>query len=339
MAVRILTNLRKLEAVQAGDFPAEVVPYPGTPRTCRELFALYRRLGRIDYALVNCAPNDLLLLALLGSLRPGGRCRIVSLDTVLPVPRLDTLRDRVRTWTKVLLFKKVALFIEYFKDTSGYETCYRIAKRKFRYVPFKINRYDKVIATKTSDEGYIFCGGNTRRDFATLIDAVRNTPFPVRIVTMENDTIRGHGSFLDESRLPANVQVVRHDGGDSFVDHIAASRLVVLPIKRQNISASGIGVYLASMALGKCVIISSGPAVDGVIPDGSALVVPPEDPVALRDAIARAYADASLRRGIGERGRAYALGLQGEERLAASIMRVLADDYQSRRALAPDRNR
>ena len=78
--------------------------------------------------------------------------------------------------------------------------------------------------------------------------------------------------------LPPNVEVVRHDGSDSFLDHIAASRLVALPIKRENISASGIGVYLAAMALGKCVVISEGPAVNGVVPPGAALIVPPEMP-------------------------------------------------------------
>lgn len=332
MTIRILTNLGRLDAVRLEGFPAEVVRYAGMPSGLAGMASLYRRLGTVDYALVNCAPSDLLLLCLLRWLRPFARCRIVSLDTVLPVPRLDTLAQRLRLWTKVLLFKRVDLFIEYFRDTRGYEKWYGIARRKFRYVPFKINRYEKVVATPATDAGYVFCGGNTRRDFATLLEAVRDTRYPVRIVTMANDTIVGHGSFLDESRLPANVEVLRHDGSDTFVDHVAAARLVVLPIRKENISASGIGVYLASMALGKCVIISSGPAVDGVIPAGSAIVVPPEDPRALREAIALAYDDGDLRREVGERGRAYALGLGGEDRLAASVMDALADDYRARHA-------
>lgn len=332
MRIRVLTNLRKLDASRVPDCPAEVVPYAGTPRGLRQVLAVYRQLGEFDYALINCSPHDLLLFCLLKWLRPFARCRIVSQDTVLPIPLRASFSQQLRWWAKIVLFKQVDLFIEYFRDTRGYEIWYRIERRKFRYVPFKINRYEKVLATPTTDEGFLFCGGNTRRDFATLIEAVRDTPYRVRIVTMRNDTIQGHGSYLDESHLPPNVEVVRHDGGDSFVDYIAAARLVVLPIRRENISASGIGVYLAAMALGKCVIISSGPAVDGVIPPGSAIVVPPEDAVALRAAIATAFADAELRQSVGARARSYALGLEGEERLADSVMQVLAEDHRARRA-------
>lgn len=330
MSVRVLTNLRRLNEARVAGFAPEVASYAARPRNVRDLVALYRQLGAVDYVLINCSPVDLLLVCLLRALRPWSRCRIVSLDTVLPVPRRDTFGQRARLWAKILLFKGVDLFIEYFRDTRGYERWYRIPRAKFRYVPFKINRYERVVATPTRDDGYIFCGGNTRRDFATLTEAVRERDYPVRIVTMGDETIRGHGSFLDTSRLPDNVEVVRHDGSDSFVDHIAAARLVVLPIRRENISASGIGVYLASMALGKCVIISSGPAVDGVIPDGSAIVVPPEDVSALRAAIDRAYGDVGVRETIGQRARSYALGLGGEEQLAASVLRTLADDWRAR---------
>lgn len=282
-----------------------------------------------DYVLINCSPLDLFYCCAFALAWPFARARIVSLDTVLPVPRLAGLRARLVLWTKRLLFKRVHLFIEYFKDTAGYELHYRIPHSRFRYVPFKINRYERVLATPARDDGYIFCGGNTRRDFRSLIEAVRTLSYPVKIVTMPDRVIAEHGSSLDEDNLPSNVEVVRHDGSDTFLDYIASARLVVLPIVKENISASGIGVYLASMALGKCVITSSGPAVDGVVPDGAAIVVPPEDPVALRKAIQCAYMEDAYRDEVAAAGRRYALSLGGEDRLCESVMEVLVADWEA----------
>lgn len=330
----VFTNLPGLAGVET-EVATRVTAFSSLPRTVLGAWRLCGELARHDYALINCAARELFHVALLNMLNPFSRCRVVSLDTVLPVPRLGSRSAQVVHWIKMRLFKGVHLFIEYFRDTRGYERHYGIPAAKFRYVPFKINRYERVLATPVRDDGYIFCGGNTRRDFATLIEAVRGTSYPVRIVTMHENVIRGHGSFLEESSLPANVEVVRHDGSDSFLDHIAGARLVVLPIKKENISASGIGVYLASMGLGKCVIVSHGPAVDGVVPDGAAIVVPPEDPSALRAAIDRAYLDRALRESVAAAGMAYARSLQGEQRLYESVMRVLVDDFLGRASSAP----
>lgn len=326
MRLRIASNLLALEHVVQPGVELDVVALPGRTLRGRERVAMLRSALACDYVVVNCSPRELFYFCLLKLLFPFTRCKLVSLDTVLPVPRVRSAKERLGLQVKRLLFTRVDLFIEYFKQTQGYERHYGIPRAKFRYVPFKINRYERVLATATRDDGYVFCGGNTRRDFQTLIEAARSLPYPVRIVTMGNDVISGHGSFVDERELPPNVDIVRHDGSDSFLDHIAGARLAALPIKRENISASGIGVYLACMALGKCVVISEGPAVNGVVPDGAAVIVPPEDAAALRDAITRAYTDDAFRERVAGNGQRYALGLGGEQRLCESIVGVLVAD-------------
>lgn len=321
-----MTNLLALAQARVGGVTPSVIAYPHTgDRLATRLQALWNGLS-CDYIVINCSSRDLFEACLCKLVLPFSKARIVSLDTVLPVPRTGTLKQRLVLSIKRLLFRQAHLFVEYFKQTDGYQRHYRIAAGKFRYVPFKINRYERVLATPTRDDGYIFCGGNTRRDFATLFEAVRTLPYPVRVVTMGDAVIAGHGSSLDASSVPANVEVIRHDGSDSFLDHIAASKFVVLPIRKQNISASGIGVYLASMALGKCVVISQGPAVNGVVPDGAAEIVPPEDAVALRDAVVRVFNDQNRRERIARAGCAYARSLKGEERLCESILEVLIAD-------------
>lgn len=324
---RIATNLRGLAAVPVPGVAVQVEPFE---RVSGGLVARLRACWRAlecDDVVVNCSPADLFDLCLAKLLRPIGSGRIVSLDTVLPVPDTGTWQARLKLDVKRTLFRQVDLFIEYFRDTDGYVRHYGIPAERFRYVPFKINRYERVLQTPVRDDGYVFCGGNTRRDFATLIAAMRDLPLPVTIVTMSDDVIAGHGSVLDASQLPPHIKVVRHDGSDSFLDYIAAARFVALPIRRENISASGIGVYLASMALGKCVVISSGPAVNGVVPTGAAVIVPPEDPVALRDAIRRVHDDDDYRAAVAKAGCEYARSLGGEAQLCASVMRVLAADW------------
>jgi glycosyltransferase involved in cell wall biosynthesis len=246
------------------------------------------------------------------------------MDFVLPMP--EGLAQRIKARIKGVLFRNVDLHIEYFRNTKGYETYYHMKGERFRYVPFKVNRFEAVIKSRTSDQGYVFSGGNTRRDFETLLDTARQLNVPFKIVTMRNNIIMKHGSHLDDTKVPDNVQVIRHDGSDSFIDYIAGSKMVVLPIKKKNISSSGIGVYLASMALGKCVVISSGVGVDDVLTDGQACIVPPEDPVALRDAITKLYYNDDLREAYARKGREYALSLGGEDRLAESAMGVLIED-------------
>lgn len=323
--IKVLTNLQAFERVSRQGVELHVLRHERPAGLLARLKALSRALS-CDYAVINCSPRDLFQYCLLRLAAPFGKVRIVSLDTVLPVPLVASVPQRIALWTKKVLFRRVHLFIEYFRDTQGYEVHYGIPRHRFRYVPFKVNRFERVLKTPTRDEGYIFSGGNTRRDFQTLIEAVRELPYPVRIVTMQEGVISGHGSSLAERELPPNVQVVRHDGSDTFLDHIAGARLVVLPIKRTNISASGIGVYLASMALGKCVVISEGPAVNGVVPPGAAVVVPPEDAAALRTAIVRTYTDAIFREQVASLGRAYAIALGGDDRLCESVLEVLLAD-------------
>ena len=323
----IATNLLALSGVQLPGVDVKVTPLTRVPGGWLARIRVCRRALRNDYVLVNCSPADLFDVCVAKLLFPFSRGQIVSLDTVLPVPHTDSVAARVKLWAKRSLFRQVALFIEYFRQTEGYERHYGIPRRRFRYVPFKINRYEQVLRTATRDEGYIFCGGSTRRDFKTLIDALSDVPLPVKIVTLSDDVIAGHGSVLDERNLPPHIEVVRHDGSDSFLDYIAAARLVALPIRRENISASGIGVYLTSMALGKCVITSEGPAVNDVLPAGAAVIVPAEDPAALRQAIERAYADHAHRQRVADVGQRYALGLGGEDRLAKSVMAVLVAEF------------
>lgn len=123
------------------------------------------------------------------------------------------------------------------------------------------------------DGGYVFAGGDSLRDWHTLLAAVDGLDVPVRI-----------GTRNELGPLPANVT-----GGpvapEEYDELLAGARLVVVPMRDARRGA-GLITYLNAMALGKPVVVTESPAVHEYVDDGrTGVVVPPADPTALREAI------------------------------------------------------
>lgn len=327
MQIKIISNVHSLEDIHKEGLTIDLYKYPKGKNSIKAILPIFIKSFKYDYILLNFTAFDVFFLAFLKLIVPFNRCRLVISDLILTVPEKG-IKGKISQIIKIILLKKIDFCIIYFKNSNGYRKFYHIPPEKLRYVPYKINSYELVTKAKITDEGYIFTGGKSRRDFATFIKAVRELPYPVKIVTPDNQELFLHGSRLNESNLPPNVKVVHDDGSpESFIRHMAASRLVVLPIKKENISPSGIGVYIMAMALKKCVIISAGPAVDDLLTADTAIVVPPEDPEALKVAIERAYNDDQLRNRIAENGYNYAINLGGEKKLRESVLDKLYDDF------------
>jgi hypothetical protein len=142
----------------------------------------------------------------------------------------------------------------------------------------------------TSDRGYLFAGGDSLRDYPTLLDAVDGLDVPVRLVT--NRTFK---------RVPENVTVgpVPYD---EYVELLAGARVVVVPLLNVRRSA-GLITYLNAMALGKLVIVSDTPAArEYVEHERTGLVIPPQDASALRAAVEWALDPANCEQ-VAEMGR------------------------------------
>jgi glycosyltransferase involved in cell wall biosynthesis len=77
------------------------------------------------------------------------------------------------------------------------------------------------------------------------------------------------------------------------------------------------------MALGKCVIVSHSLGVSDVLTDQEAILVPPGDPLVLREAIERAWNDDALLSRYGSRALEYARSLGGEDALRRSVLAAL----------------
>jgi len=324
LTLRIVTDIQGLERVAPPGTEVQCFSasdYPGT--WSRRWFLLRAALGA-QHLVVHFSLPDILFFTILFAIIPFHGCRLTTLDLFLGNLQRGRLQPLIR-WS----LSRVDRFLVYFKDSSIYEQNLSIPRAKFHYIPFKINAIEIIRKTPVTDGGYIFCGGRSRRDFATLFAAVEPLGYPVKVVTSVHSEMTPHGSSLEGLRVPPNVEIFANDqSAEFFVRTMASSRLVVLPILRDSTTQAGIGVYLQGMALGKCVIVSSGLGVSDVLaPEASgqatAWIVEAGNPLKLREAIEQAWNDDGLRQSYGEAAARYALPLGGEDELRRSVLAAL----------------
>jgi glycosyltransferase involved in cell wall biosynthesis len=282
-----------------------------------------RRLNSCDVVVINCDVRLTLQLQALFWLAPWKRKPMVAVDLVLRKP--GALADRLLAYSKKLLLSRVDGFLHYFKDLRGYRDYYGIGEDRSRYVEFKPNIRFRYRTRPDPDGQYVLCMGRSMRDYDTFFEAVATLPYEAAIPRPNLDELRTHQSRFNRpiGQLPPQVRVIEDDGRpESMISLLQGARLVVLPIRKDSICASGIGTYLNAMLMSKCVILSEGPGTSGVLA-GQALVVPPEDPHALAAMIRHAWEDDTLRLATAERGYRYALGLGGEQELYQRILECL----------------
>lgn len=243
---------------------------------------------------------------------------ILFFDTLLKKP--STLKARVFAKIERLLFRFVDRFLAVHKDVSPYTSHYGIPGHKFYYVPFKANNFQRLESIRVRDEGYIFSGGASYRDYQCLIEASRGIEFPVKIVMPKTERAQFHNTIDPQGKIPYHVSIVRHDGNHkTWDDLMGGATLVVIPIVQDCIQPAGISVYLEAMALGKPVIISRGVSTNGLIDESMAGLYTPGNAVELAEKIRAMLDSHELRERIAANGRRYALSLQDENRLSRDL--------------------
>jgi len=172
------------------------------------------------------------------------------------------------------------------------ETTYKL-KRPAQVVGFAID--DEFFRPGAQGSGHYIMsvGDDAGRDWATLAQACAGLPVDLRIRTSLNVpnpanlaiSVLGRMSYLD------------------LRDLYAQASFVVLPLRELS-SPTGITSVLEAMAMGKAVIASNiGTTRDIIVDDVNGILVPPNDPVALRAAIVRLMHDPELRQRLGTAAR------------------------------------
>jgi glycosyltransferase involved in cell wall biosynthesis len=277
--------------------------------------------------LVNCDARLTFQLAA-AALLPGPHPPLISVDLILRRP--SGLLAHLSVPVKRFLLSHVVRFIHYFRDVRAYQEIFGIGEDRSSFVPFKSNLSDRHQMGPLREGEYVLCFGRSLRDFDTFFAAMEKLPYPAAIAQPEPEELRRHSARFTRSldALPKNVRVLEDDGSEAAQIRILGdAKLVVLPILKASIVASGISTCLNAMMLGKCVIGSEGPGMTDIFTRGEILAVPPEDPVALREMIRRAWEYQALRDSTAAAGHAYALEAGGERELYQRIIDQLVAWY------------
>jgi glycosyltransferase involved in cell wall biosynthesis len=116
----------------------------------------------------------------------------------------------------------------------------------------------------SSDGGYIFSGGRTNRDFATVFAAISQLDSPGVIVADK--------AVHFPSDVPEHVRIYRDIALDDFQRLLQGARIVVVALKRGDIS-SGQVVLNRAMRSGKPVIVTATAGMDEYVTDGKDAVL------------------------------------------------------------------
>jgi glycosyltransferase involved in cell wall biosynthesis len=287
-------------------------------------------LRHYDAFLVVNAEFDLMIVSLATLLVSRHRVLIFFYDTNLQPP--STLRAHIACALKSICFLAVDRFLCIHKDISGYQRYYVFPHAKYAYVPYKPSNHSRLPRICPRDDGYIFAGGTSWRDYRTLVLAVKDIGYPTLIVLPPEGFARDHNTQFNEADLPKNIRVIRHDlNSDTWNSYLASARIVVVPIKKEALQPAGISVYLQAMAIGKPVIVTDCPSSRWILSSNEAVIVPPADPPALAEAIAQLWEDRQYRDAVASKGKEYALSLGGEDRLVKQILEFVVEVWTRKR--------
>jgi len=177
---------------------------------------------------------------------------------------------------------------------------------------------------------YIFSAGDSRRDYGTLIEAMRGLNIRC-IIHTRNMLVEGVDSELTRrnlagvSSIPNNV-VFRAEstliGLRAMYEH---SRFVVVPLF-PTFKNVGLSVITEAMAMGKAIICSHIQGQTEFVRDGvTGLFVPPCNAQALRDAIEYLWDHPELAEHMGREGRRTAEKVFSLTQFAANVRQIVDD--------------
>jgi glycosyltransferase involved in cell wall biosynthesis len=250
------------------------------------------------------------------------RCRrswptLVRTDPIITMPR-GALR---KTYLQASLAGADCIIVWAPAVIDRYHQCLGVPLDKMTAVPFHHTLAGFRVTTPAARD-FLFSGGNSMRDYPTLIEAVRGLPIPVRIAT--------HWQPPPSLKIPPNVTIQPADP-DEFGELMAAARFVVLPLRMDNLRTTGQQSYLNAMALGKAVIVGDDKDAPYYIENNkTGLLTPGGDVAALRQAILYLLDNPEVVRAMGTAARQAALPLN-QEYTYSRVLSTALDVHRRRR--------
>jgi glycosyltransferase involved in cell wall biosynthesis len=239
---------------------------------------------------------------------PAGRL-VPILNTLLPIRRRKILlweahiqaEKPLSRWLAVKLVQGCDRIAVYSRRLIALQAAFTgVSQTRFFFLPYKANHSRSEPITRRLGD-YVFSGGNSQRDYRTLLDAVRGTEVPVVI----SSTQPGLTSGLD---VPENV-IVLAAREPAFARLMAGSRFVVLPIFPGVVVGAANASVCNAMWHGRAVVAADDASLAEYIEEGvTGYSVPAGDVEALRARILELFRD---------RERAESMGRAAHDHIAA----------------------
>jgi glycosyltransferase involved in cell wall biosynthesis len=166
------------------------------------------------------------------------------------------------------------------------------------------------------DNGRVFAGGNSLRDYGPLIAAAAEIGAPIDIAT---STL----SAEEAARCPENVTVAPV-ARSRYDELMLAASVVVVPLQFRHDRGAGQTTYVNAMALGKALVVTDTPGVGDYIEDGrTGVIVAPGDSAGLARAVRRLLDAPEERARMGREARIHARGRLSLTDYARALLNVV----------------
>lgn len=236
---------------------------------------LYMRRNDFDCVVLGAGFSDT-LFGLMQSLLPFRKVPCVVIDCLWHKDPSD-FRRTLKKMILTIAGRTVSRFVVWAtREVEAFSETFGLPRAKFVFVPYHTT-FVEWSNIQPYEGDYIFSGGNSDRDYDTLIKAVRGLPIKLFIAT--NDS-----RYLSLT-TPENVEI-KGCGEEEYIQKMAGCRINVVPLAPGLLRSAGQQTFLNSMWYGKATIVTDPEGASDYINHGEdGLLVPHKNPTVLREAI------------------------------------------------------
>lgn len=199
----------------------------------------------------------------------------IVLELMLDEERNDVIWKLKRQFQRICFSSIDCIFVSASKEITVYAERFNLPHTQFQFLPFHTCVVEPEILPHS--DGYILAAGKTGRDYATLAKAVDG--LDIKVVVISD---RYH---IEGITFPKNVEVHCDIPYAEYMNLLHHCGLVAVPLKKL-VKSTGQVVFLEAMSLGKPVIVTETTgSVDYIEHGVTGMLVPPENPQALKTAI------------------------------------------------------
>lgn len=182
------------------------------------------------------------------------------------------------------LFKSIDRFVVYSRnEIDTYAAYFQIDRARIDFLRWEMD-LPASVETPGLPEKYVCSVGGEGRDYQTLMEAARQAPDINFVVVTRHYNI-------PPSPLPPNVIVLVDVAVENFWSIVKKCRFVVIPLRDEKTNCGHI-TLVGSLMLGRPIVATRSDGIaDYVDDDRNALLVEPQNAVALRQAIEKLWRD------------------------------------------------